>query len=289
MARLEFEFYSTALARQVEISCVLPEPRAPYVSSATQAEPQDCRHVRPRPEDYRLSDVERRVPVLYLLHGYQGNRHSWLDHSRIEALAERHGFMAVMPSAENSLYLNSERGRAQYEDYIIYELPDLIEVSFRVARGRQNRFLAGNSMGGFGALRLGLLYPERYTAIAAFSPALMSDAEGRAAFYQSADYAAEISGRLPELETGVREDLDLWNLARNYRSRLASSDEEAVDIYLTCGESDPLFPLVDSYAAELQKIGLKHVYRAGTGAHIYSYWDLELGRFISQMKKWGRL
>ena len=120
-------------------------------------------------------------PVLYLLHGLDGASTDWQTLGRIQltmdrAIAEHQiqPFLVVMPPGNNSWYVDSAdvSGPGNYATATAHDLPAAIEDAFPVGEDRAHRAIAGLSMGGFGALRLGLQEPDRYAAIAAMSPAI---------------------------------------------------------------------------------------------------------------------
>ena len=119
--------------------------------------------------------------VLYLLHGLGGRSSDWQALGKIGTTLDRMveqkqigPFVVVMPEAANSWYVDSAdiAGPGNYASAIGHDLPAAIERNFSVGHDRAHRAIAGLSMGGFGALRLALSEPERYSAAAALSPAI---------------------------------------------------------------------------------------------------------------------
>ena len=110
------------------------------------------------------------LPVLTLLHGMGDSHSAWLRKTAIERYALEHGMAVVMPDGELSCYENMVHGH-RYRDYITLELPKLIQKTFPVSSDREKNFIAGCSMGGFGALKLGLSCPEQWSIIGCFSAA----------------------------------------------------------------------------------------------------------------------
>lgn len=102
--------------------------------------------------------------VLYLLHGFSGDAWSYIRSSDIEKYADEHQIIVVTPSAYNSAYTDFKYG-LDYFTYVSDELFDFIERTFPVSTKREDTFIAGMSMGGYGAYKLGLTYPERFAAI----------------------------------------------------------------------------------------------------------------------------
>ena len=120
-------------------------------------------------------------PVLYLLHGLDGTATDWEAQGKVQDTLDRliaahkiRPILVVMPAGANSWYVDSAdvHGPGNYATAIGQDLPTAVEAAFPVGADRSNRAIAGLSMGGFGALRLGLAKPERYAAVAAMSPAI---------------------------------------------------------------------------------------------------------------------
>jgi len=130
---------------------------------------------------YRPDDASGPLPVLYLLHGLGGNQKDWQQAGNVEQTADAliesgtiDPLLIVMPAAGNSWYVNSRAvgGPGEFETVIIDELLPHIEANHDVAPGRDNRTIAGLSMGGFGALRLAYAHPDLFSAVASMSGAV---------------------------------------------------------------------------------------------------------------------
>ena len=113
------------------------------------------------------SDGKAGFPVVYLLHGRSDDENSYADHG-IRALCEKFEFIVVMPDGGRSFYTDMKNGE-QYWTFLTEELPALIKVMFPARTDRESTFAAGLSMGGYGALKLGLRHPERFSRIGAMS------------------------------------------------------------------------------------------------------------------------
>src|SRR5574340_257811 len=141
------------------------------------------------------SDSSRRYPILYFLHGLHENAEILLNSGGwdlIQDLWSEHRigeYLIVTPSADDSFYINSFNGRDDYQSFFIREfLPD-IERRYRVRAERRERGIGGVSMGGYGALRFALLYPQLFGAVSAHSPALIDEPDVRV----SSPVAAELT------------------------------------------------------------------------------------------------
>ena len=113
------------------------------------------------------SDGKAGFPVVYLLHGRSDDENSYADHG-IRALAEKYEFIIVMPDGSRSFYSDMICGQ-KYWTFIAEELPQLIATMYPARTDRASTFATGLSMGGYGALKLGLRQPERFSKVASMS------------------------------------------------------------------------------------------------------------------------
>ena len=148
MAYFRIEYFSNALRRATSFEMLLPN---------------DYR------QDVPFSPPQKPMGTLFLLHGYTGKAGNWVP----EELAVRHNFAVVMPTAENSFYLNGEATGSAYQTMVGEELVDYVRRTFGLASGRENTCIAGMSMGGFGALHTALAYPDTFGKLAGLSSALI--------------------------------------------------------------------------------------------------------------------
>ena len=151
MAFLQVDFFSSALQVGVSVNVIMPESAAGAIGidSATRPDP----------------------PVLYLLHGLSDDHTIWMRRTSVERYAAALGLAVVMPAVGRSFYCDMMNGPA-YWQYVSEELPAFVERTLKVGTGRSSRFVAGLSMGGYGAMKLALTYPDRFAAAASFSGAL---------------------------------------------------------------------------------------------------------------------
>ncbi len=120
------------------------------------------------PHDYATSN--RRYPVLYLLHGYNGDYSDWVTKSHVTEHAKPYGEIIVMPEGGTGFYVNNVADpKLAWEDYLILDLIPYVDSHYRTVRTRQGRAIAGLSMGGYGAMTLGLRHPRIFAAIASLS------------------------------------------------------------------------------------------------------------------------
>jgi len=137
----------------------------------------------------------KRYPVLYFLHGLFENEKSWSEHTGQQIWEELMSkgtigkFLVVLPDGGKTFYVNSFDGRVRYEDFFIKELVPEIDRKYRTLANREARGISGTSMGGYGALHLGMLHPDVFGSASAHSAALIAKfpnplpTEGRWGFY----------------------------------------------------------------------------------------------------------
>lgn len=191
-------------------------------------------------------------PVLLQLHGYSDDSYSWLYNSSLARHVADLPLIVVLPDGGTSRYLNipvHERfGLQRYEDLMIDDIPGEVNRLFKVRAGPWA--IGGLSMGGFGALRLGMKYPERFASIWAHSAGLSTLDE---AFLSLLDDPSDAS-------------------VYTYADRLTSSGISP-RITFDCGVDDFLIEPNRALRAHLQAIGLAHSYFEHPGAHTWDYWD----------------
>lgn len=213
-------------------------------------------------------DSAKLWPVVYLLHGAGGDGFEWVQRADIEALCCRYGFIAVIPNAELSFYSNTPDGR-NYYDFIADELPRFIESTFRASDRAEDRYLMGYSMGGFGAVKIGLLNPERYHKIASLSGCM--DAAGFIRAFEGGSIF-RLHGNLPgwpEIEGTDNDMLHLLDLAIARRAR----GERVPALYHTVGKQDFIYSFSQQWRNKAEASGLDFVYTEGEGAHDFDYWN----------------
>jgi len=251
MAIIQANFFSRTLSRQVTINAVIPVGKF---------------HMPGMPEREK-----KPFKTMYLLHGIFGNYTDWLTGSRIAQWAEARNLAVIMPSGDNAFYVDNERSGAMYGEFFGRELVEVTREMFPLSDKREDTFIAGLSMGGFGALRNGLKYHETFGSIAALSGALVLDGAvnstndtptiiGRRSYYES------IFGDLDKL---LNSDKDPVALA----TMLKESGKPFPAMYICCGTEDFLIQANRNYHEHLNNLGVEHTYVEGPGAHTWEYWD----------------
>ena len=206
------------------------------------------------------SGTRKTFPVLYLLHGLSDDHTIWLRRTSIERYVAAMNLIVVMPNAHRSFYSDMKYG-GNYWQFLSEELPEIVAGFFPASSRREDTFAAGLSMGGYGALKLGLRRPDRFAAVASLSG--VTDIAARRDTFP--EVFQSIFGESSPRDT---ED-DLFYLS----SRLAAGKETAPRIFLCCGTEDFLYEDNLQFRDHLKKIGLAADYREKPGTHEWGFWD----------------
>ena len=230
------------------------------------------------PQGYEGS--ERRYPVLYLLHGLTGDYKDWTTRTNLAEYTRALALIIVMPDGENQWYTNAADGTAKFEDYINADLPADVVSKYRTVNSRFGRAIAGLSMGGYGALKLGLKRPGQFAVVGAFSGAFgatrPSDGYDRMIASVKAPPLTSIFG---PAESDTRKQNDVLALAAGMKPAAAPY------IYIDCGTSDQLIAENRDVVAALHKAGVAYEYHEIAGAHSWDYWDRRIREFLPILMK----
>lgn len=262
MALFQCGFFSEVLGQEVNMNVILPRRIHGQLIK-------------------RVDKIQDKFPVLYLLHGFSGDHSTWLRRTSIERYVSKSGIAVIMPNAGHSFYTNTAYGMP-YWDFISQELPETAASFFPLSNKREETFAAGISMGGFGALKLALHFPERFRAVASLSGALaLFDTEkGPAAAAPSREeayfieQARHIFGGLDKIPGS---DDDLINLIQNKMEFIQSKPA----LYLYCGKKDSLYPVNLKIKKLLEQKGISFVWEDDDGGHHWEYWDPQIKKVIT--------
>ena len=251
---LQCNFFSPVLRRNTDLNVSLPTP------------------------DKKGEPVKQNLKVLYLLHGMHGDASSWLHRSNIARYAEEAGIAVVMPSALNSFYQDMVHGE-DFFTYITEELYSYVQALFPVSKKREDTFIAGLSMGGYGAYLLGLSNPEKYGAIASFSGAL--DIGFRVTPMEKGD------APLPfYVENCFGDPMAITGSHRDVFAQFEKAKKAGVlpRMYQSCGTADFLYGMNVAANKKLTEMGADITWRETPGKdHEWDFWDSEI-RWL--LKNW---
>lgn len=214
------------------------------------------------PKDYAAS--EKRYPVLYLLHGLSGSFDNWTDLTGIVTYAVDLDIIIVMPEGGDGWYADSVE---KYESYLIAELLPEIDGRFRTIADRRHRAIAGNSMGGYGAFKFALKFPELFAFAASFSGAFHAPTLcGQSPGGNWNDLGPSITSVFGDRENPVRMDNNLAILVARKNDRLPY-------FYFDCGSDDGFISANREMDKTLLDLGVPHEFHELEGGHDWKYWD----------------
>jgi S-formylglutathione hydrolase FrmB len=257
MAFLDFHFFSETLGLSCAAYVIIPQRADGQIGLAGGA-------------------VREKYPTLYLLHGLSDDHTIWMRRTSIERYAAAKNIAVVMPAVARSFYQDMASG-PRYWTFVSEELPALCQQFFPLSAAREDNFAAGLSMGGYGALRLGLAKPEKFAAAASLSGALdmprrLKEAGKTGSRIDKAEWVG-IFG--PELEMEGT-DADLHFLAQ----KLAAADGPKPGLFVACGTEDELLPDSRAFRQQLDAVHLPVSYAESPGGHDWGYWDEQIQRVL---------
>jgi S-formylglutathione hydrolase FrmB len=225
------------------------------------------------PVDYTILR-DQQYSVIFLLHGLGGHFDNWNDKTKIEAYLQGYRAIIVAPEGGDGWYTDSVTSvNDKYETYIVKELIPEIDKKFRTLADREHRAIAGLSMGGYGAIKFGLKYPEMFSIVGSFSGAF--DAPMRGVTVTN-NWPSIISVYGPA-GSDTRKSNDIFQLVRDASPEKLKS---LPFIYLDCGTEDLLFKTNRDFSALLIERKIPHEYRERTGAHTWPYWESQVQEFL---------
>ncbi len=216
------------------------------------------------------------IPVLWLLHGMHGSYDSWFRKSNIERYAQKKRIAVVTPEGENSFYHDMKYGM-KFFSFISEELPATIRRTFRISAAREKNFIAGLSMGGYGAVRTALLRPDLYAGCASLSGCLDIVSLLDAVDADSAHALAIWGGDFKSSVAGT--DSDIFSLIRNFPAAKALPR-----IYACCGRQDSLYSEHVAFrelvagVSESRKIDF--LTEEWDGVHDWNFWNGHIARAV---------
>jgi len=262
MALLHVNFRSSSVMRNVPLQVILPVDNDPLNGALTEKQP---------------------FKTLYLLHGLTGNYIDWITNTRIQRWAEMRNLAVVMPSGDNSFYVNTpvENGCfGDFGEFIGKELVDITRRMFPLSHKREDTFIAGLSMGGFGALRNGFRYNDTFGYIAALSSAIHIfeypfDDPNRNVINEDTCFG--------DIQEAANTDKNPRVIVEELMDR--ARREKPVNLpktYIACGTEDYLLGANKKFYNFLLEKGLDVTYEEGPGEHDWDFWD----KYIEKVLNW---
>ena len=251
MALFQINYHSAALARSADFYALIPNDT-----------PKEWEKVNPC--------YGRPPKTLMLLHGYSGSAGDWLYGSPIQELSLKYNLAVVMPSGDNTFYLNGRGTGRAYETYVGEELIGYVRETFDLSKRAEDTYIAGLSMGGYGALHTAFKYPLTYGKAVGLSSALIVEQLGHMtpedenpmADY---DYYTETFG---DLKNAEKSDINPKVLVR----KLQEQGTKLPGIFMACGTEDFLIEPNRNFRDFLIGRGIPVCYYESAGVHDWTFW-----------------
>ncbi len=248
MALIELKFFSQALGMQTEAYIVIPQK-----STAGEI-------------GIDGKNNQAAYKCLYLLHGLSDDHTIWLRRTSIERYATAYNVCVVMPCGARSFYTDMKYG-LQYFSYITEELPRVVNEFLKVSNKREDTYIAGLSMGGYGALKAALKKPEVFCAAAGMS----SVADIKDGIFD--DVLVPVFGE----GVHIPNEEDLFYLAEK-----TSKNPLRPRIFMGVGTEDFLYESNVRLKEKFEALAYDFTYRESPGSHNWAFWD----EYIQYILKW---
>ena len=259
MALMQCSFFSESLGMCTSANVIVPQPTLGQIGLEGKGSPVGC-------------------PVLYLLHGLSDDHSIWLRRTSIERYATAFGIAVVMPNGYRSFYTDQVKTDIKYWQYISDELPKLINGFFKFSQKREDTFVAGLSMGGYGAMKLAFNKPETFAAAGCFSSVVRP--------WQFVDVAPAMKAELqclfgddPAANAGTLND----PIAMSEKQVKASVP--LTEVYQACGTEDFLYSENQILREHLTAIGYPFTYHEEPGCHEWGFWDRQVLAYLNWLKE----
>ncbi len=261
MANLSIRMYSDCLKRSVTFQMIIPNDPRPEIPLATPAEDGTAK-------------AAGGMKTLFLLHGYTGDSWKWVP----EELAAQYNFAIVIPSGENGFWIDGQSTGHAFGRFLGEELVAYIRKTFGLAKTKEETYVMGFSMGGFGALHAALKYPDTFGKVAAWSSALIvHEVAGMTPGYDNGmanyEYYRECFGEPAEV---LESDKNPETLVR----KLKEAGREFPEIIMACGTEDFLIERNRELHRFLEQQGVAHEYWEDTGIHDMIFWSKCVQKYV---------
>lgn len=243
MALIQMTYLSMALLRTVEVQVILPVDKMNFAGGGQQG---------------------KKYKTLYLLHGLLGSNIDWISGTCIQRWAEAKNLAVVMPSGENSFYIDHALPNSAYGTFVGRELPTMMRKTFPLSDRREDTFIGGLSMGGYGALRNGLKCSDTFSHIIALSGAVHIFEEKHGGLFGG----LACFGDMKEAE---KTDLNPKIAFEKARSRNC-----VPKIYMSCGLEDTLLTANRKMKEFLEEQRAELTYVEAAGGHDWDFWNSQI-------------
>lgn len=257
MILTEVKFFSDVLGLRCAMNVILPQ--RPLTDAQNGAKP-----------NYR---------TLYLLHGYSDDHTAWQRWTSIERYAEKYNLAVVMPTVHLGWYTDMAHG-GKYWQFISEEVPAVARDLFPLSADRADNFVAGLSMGGYGAFKLALTHPGRFAAAASLSGGvdIAEVVKPNPADPNNDAWLTHMRNVFGDLSKVPGSSNDLFTLAET-----VAGGSVKPKLYQCCGTEDFLYADNLRFRDHVRKLPLDLTYEEGPGDHNWAYWDVMIQKVLNWM------
>lgn len=224
------------------------------------------------PEDVTFFDsstTEKHLKSMLLLHGLSSDETTYIRYTSIERYANEHQLAIIMPNVDHSGYANMVYGHSYY-DYIL-EIYEYVHQILPLSRKREDNFIAGHSMGGYGTIKFALTQSDKFAKAAPLSAVFEAQ---RFIDLDWTDFSLQsITGNNTQIK-GT--ELDTYYLL----DQAIDANVDIPELFIMCGKEDFLYHDNLQFIETLNKKGVSYKFEDGPGDHDYAYWDRAIKRAI---------
>jgi putative tributyrin esterase len=254
MSVIQINFQSLALVAPATITVLLPPSFIDICDKRTFDE---------------IYQPEKKFKTLFLFHGACADASSWLYGSNIQRYAAEHNLAVVLPNVNNSFYADLEHGSA-YWTFISEELPRYVRSILPLSDKREDNYVAGLSMGGYGALKLALNKPDQFAAAISLSGVV----DIVAAFKNPIHPIFNIENYFGDFKKLENSQNDLFRQVQT----LLNQKSPLPRLYIACGTEDFLYDMNIKFRDFLLEKSVDFTYEEGSGVHDWNFWDKHIQR-----------
>lgn len=252
MALLQVNYFSEALMKITTFHILLPNDLQPIMTQGNK-------------------NYERNIKTLYLLHGLSGCTLDWMLGSRAQEMSMKYNLAIVMPSGDNSFYLDGKESGREYGRFVGEELVNYVSKTFVLSDKKEDVYIGGLSMGGFGAIHTGIKYHDTYHKIFALSSAMIiHNIKDKKSNFQDTlanyEYYKLNFGDLSKLEQSENNPEHLVKMLKKENKQIPS-------IFMACGTEDFLLQENRKFHEFLINQDVEVVYQENKGMHDWKFWN----------------
>lgn len=216
----------------------------------------------------KVKEDEGTSKVIYLLHGITENNSNWGNNVPLTLLSQQYNVIFIMPEVQRSFYTDMKYG-LNYFTYVSWELPEICKRLFNISSLREDTYVMGLSMGGYGALKCALKNPDKYCGCGAFSAPCDIEAIYKE-YNQDTDMGRELTAGFG-LDGELLEENNLYNIAK-----ACNNSALKPRIFMTSGTEDWLHMMSEDFDKYIKTLNFDYVYEVWQGDHNWEFWERSL-------------